>query len=225
MNFTRFLDFCCRAIAALLAIPAVHCVDDVIVVEVELIASSYESWRQFAVLCGWDVPDEKSPRPSQSFRALGAALDFSAYPKFPMLIRPPQDRMVSLRTLLSQVLEERRLAPSLSGKLYGKLMFMSRQHFGRLGRALLRAFSRMQLGRIQVLNNQVEAACKCWLANMAVLRPREIPASLSSMPMFLSYSDGEGEGAGVGVALWCPGGKVVGGYMNCQWKFDRLGLV
>ena len=49
---------------------------------------------------------------------------------------------------------------------------------------------------------------------MAVLRPREIPVSLSSLPMFLSYSDGEGEGAGVGVALWCPGGRIVGGDMK-----------
>ena len=33
LNFTRYPDFCCRAIGALLAIAAVHCVDDVLVVE------------------------------------------------------------------------------------------------------------------------------------------------------------------------------------------------
>ena len=33
-DLCRFPDFCCRAIAALMAIPAVHCVDDVIVIEV-----------------------------------------------------------------------------------------------------------------------------------------------------------------------------------------------
>ena len=34
LNFTRYADFCCRALAALFAIPATHCVDDVIVLEI-----------------------------------------------------------------------------------------------------------------------------------------------------------------------------------------------
>ena len=128
LNFTRFPDFCCRAIAAPLAIPAVHCVDDVIDVEIlELINCSYKAWRQSAVLCGWDVPDEKSPEPSQSFRALGAILAFSAYPRLPMLIHLAEDRKESLQVILEKVLHERRLAPSFSGKLYGKLMFLSSQ--------------------------------------------------------------------------------------------------
>ena len=33
LNFTRFPELCCRALAALFAIPAVHCVDDVLVIE------------------------------------------------------------------------------------------------------------------------------------------------------------------------------------------------
>lgn len=198
----------------LLAIPAVHCVDDVIVVEIlELISSSYYCWRSFARMCGWDVPDAKSPPPSQWFRALGAILDFTGFPSYPMYIRPAQDRLESLKVLLGQVLIERRLSPSLAGKLYGKLMFMSSQYFGRLGRALLRAFSRRQHENIHVLNNQIEAACNFWISSMESLRPREIPVSLSSMPVYLSYSDGEGEGAGVGIALWCPCGKIVGGYI------------
>ena len=214
LNFTRFPDFCCRVIAMLLAIPAVHCVDDVIVVEIlELISSSYYCWRSFARMCGWDVPDAKSPPPSQWFRALGAILDFTGFPSYPMYIRPAQDRLESLKVLLGQVLIERRLSPSLAGKLYGKLMFMSSQYFGRLGRALLRAFSRRQHENIHVLNNQIEAACNFWISSMESLRPREIPVSLSSKPVYLSYSDGEGEGAGVGIALWCPCGKVVGGYI------------
>ena len=88
----------------LLAIPAVHCVDDVIVVEVsELVSSSYSSWRAFAQMCGWDVPDAKSPPPSQLFRALGAILDFTGFPSSPMYIRLAQDRLESLKVLLGQV--------------------------------------------------------------------------------------------------------------------------
>ena len=37
---------------------------------------------------------------------------------------------------------------------------------------------------------------------------------MASAPVYLSYSDGEGEGAGVGVALWCPNGTCVGGYIK-----------
>ena len=107
LNFCRFPDFCCRAIAALLAIPAVHCVDDVIVVEVvELVSSAFACWRSFAEMCGWDVPDDKSPPPSQLFRALGAMLDFRTYPKTPMYICPAEDRMLSLKTVLTNVLDE-----------------------------------------------------------------------------------------------------------------------
>ena len=215
LNFRTFPDFCCRAIAALIAIPAVHCVDDVIVIEVvELFSSPCMCWRKFAELCGWDVPDEKPPPPSQVFWALGPLLDFPMYPKEPMMIRPVEERMSSSQITLGKFLVERRLNPSLTGELYGKLMFVSCLYFGRLGRALLRAFSRRQHKSIHMLNNQIEASVRFWLDNMESLRPREIPVSLSSMPCFLWYSDGEGEGAGVVIAMWRPCGRVVGGYLK-----------
>ena len=94
-----------------MAIPVIHGVDGVISVEVmELVSSGFECWRKFASLCGWDVPDEKSPPPSQCFRALGAVMDFSGYPKGPMMIRPASDRLESLKCLLGQVLVQRKLA-------------------------------------------------------------------------------------------------------------------
>ena len=112
-----------------------------------------------------------------------------------------------------EVLECGSLTPALAGKLYGKLMFLSSQYFGRLGRALLRAFSRRQheSGR-RGLNPQLTMALKFWISNMSSLRPREIPVSLHSLPKLLSYSDGEGKG-GVGVALWLPSGKTIAGYL------------
>ena len=33
LNFTRYAELCCQALAALFAIPAIHCVDDDIVLE------------------------------------------------------------------------------------------------------------------------------------------------------------------------------------------------
>ena len=215
LNFTRYADFCVRALAALFAIPAIHCVDDVIVLEIlKTIYSAFASWRGFAELCGWDVPDTKSPPPSQCFRALGALLDLSAFPTGPMLIKPVEDRMEGIIEALLKVSHAKRLSPSLAGKLYGKLMFMSSQYFGRLGRALLRAFSRRQHEFDRCgLNPQIIAAIGFWITHMRNLRPREVPVDLSEAPLFLSYSDGEGEGAGVGVALWFPDGSSIGGYI------------
>ena len=81
LNFTRFPEFCCRALGALFAIAAVHCVDDVIVIDLlSNIADGFACWRKFADLCGWDVPDSKSPPPAQLFRALGAMIDFQGTP-------------------------------------------------------------------------------------------------------------------------------------------------
>ena len=130
------------------------------------------------------------------------------------MIRPAGDRLVELLTILERILLEATLAPALAGKLYGKLMFLSSQYFGRLGRALLRAFSRRQheLDRFG-LNPQIKAAVNFWIAHMRCLRPRESPVCMADALVFLSYSDGEGEGAGVGVAMWCPDGSIVGGYI------------
>ena len=49
-----------------------------------------------------------------------------------------------------------------------------------------------------------------------------MPISLSSAPLFLSYSDGEGEGAGVGVALWFPNGSSIGGYIKLPEVIRRV---
>ena len=141
-------------------------------------------------------------------------IDLSLYPSGHMLFRPAEDRIQSLLEMLDMIHKEQKLSPSLAGKLYGKLMFLSSQYFGRLGRALLRAFSRRQHEDRYALNPQLLAAVAFWRRNMACLRPREIPTSLQNAPLFISYSDGEGEGAGVGVALWCPDGQVVGGYLK-----------
>ena len=67
---------------------------------------------------------------------------------------------------------------------------------------------------MHAINNQIEAACRFWISNIVVFRPREIPLSLQYKPVYLSYSDGEGEGAGMGIALWCPDGRVLGGYLK-----------
>ena len=126
---------------------------------------------------------------------------------FPLCIRRTEDRLSELLEILQKILGDRALAPALAGKIYGELMLPYSQYFGRLGCALLGAFSRRQHELIRFgLSPQIVAAANLWIARMRCLRPREIPVSLLDAPLFLSYSDGEGEGAGVGIALWCLDG-------------------
>ena len=106
-------------------------------------------------MCEWDAPDAKSPPPAQIFRALGAIVDLSQYPGGQLLFRPAEDRIESLMEMLNMVHAEKRLSPSLAGKLYGKLMFLSSQYFGRLGISLLRGpflGGNMKIGLLLILS-------------------------------------------------------------------------
>ena len=61
------------ALAASAALPVEHCVDDTVGFErMQTIQSGWTLWRLFAVLCGWRVPDAKSPPPAQVLTVLGA---------------------------------------------------------------------------------------------------------------------------------------------------------
>lgn len=94
-------------------------------------------------------------------------------------------------------------------------MFLGFESLGRLGRALLRAFSRRQheYGRT-ALNPQLLAAIKVYMSNLRSLKLREIPISLADRLTCVSYSDGEGESAGVGIALWWHSTRAVAGYIR-----------
>ena len=67
---------------------------------------------------------------------------------------------------------------------------------------------------MHVINKQIEAACLGWIANMVCLKPREIPITVNDKPVYLSYSDSAAEGAGGGDSLWCPDGRIIGGYIK-----------
>ena len=121
-------DFYCRALTVLLAIACIHCVDDMLVVDImKTVMSAYSSWREFALLCGWDVPDAKSPPPAQIFRALGAMIDLTAFPSGPLRFCPADDRVEGLCRQLEDIRRAGTLSLALAGKLYGKLMFLSCQ--------------------------------------------------------------------------------------------------
>ena len=84
------------------------------------------------------------PHQPDFFRALGAMVDLSAFPLGPLRFCPADERVEGVRKALGDIMIAKALPLVLASKIHGKLMFLSSQYFGRLGRALLRAFSRRQ---------------------------------------------------------------------------------
>ena len=213
LNFSRFPAWCVYALGMAFGLLADHCVDDILFVEqMRTGMSAFTSWRRFAVCCGWDIPDKKSPPPSQRFRTLGAITNLAGFPSGPILLEPAADRVAKILEELQDIFRNQRLTPALAGKLFGKMMFASSQYFMKYGRCMLRAFSRRQHERRSGWNPQLNAACMFWIRNVQSGKPREIPVNLGRLPVAVSYSDGEGSG-GVGIALWAPCGRVVAGKM------------
>ena len=178
--------------------------DDVLAVDRKTtIFSGWLVWRVLAACCGWVVPDEKSPLPSQVHRILGATSDLSQTPYGPPTLSIAQDRVEQLSSMIRDVLESGSLTPAMAGKLWGRLGFSCTQMFGRFGRAKLRPFSRRQHEHRQFwLNHQLTSALKWWLQILSCSPPRLVPTDLSARRRIVSYSDGEGSEAGIGVALW-----------------------
>ena len=216
LNFCRFPDTCCTWMAVLFAVCCGHCVDDLLAIErASTSFSAYMSWRALALACGWDVPDSKSPPPSSVLRTLGAMTDLSEFPDGPILLRAVEERCESIRVVLNNVLSSKYLMPALSGKIFGKLGFLSSQFYGRMGRSFLRAFARRQHDANHVgLNPQLRASCEFWLDEISRLRPREVPIDLSQVDVCVSYSDGEGAMGGVGIAVWIPNCQTLAGYIQ-----------
>ena len=94
VNFARVPDWCCHALASIAGLAASHCVDDVLAVDRKTtIFSGWLVWRVLAACCGWVVPDEKSPLPSQVHRILGGTSDLSQTPYGPPTLSIAQDRV------------------------------------------------------------------------------------------------------------------------------------
>jgi len=165
--------------------------------------SGWKLWRLFADLCGWRVPDSKSPLPSQLSVALGAEFDLRAFPSRPIIVRLTDQRIETIIDTLSIVLDKGSLGSGLAGQLWGKLQHACSMLWGRFGVCKLRPFSRRQHEQRTALNPQLRSSILWWLkALRANAFPREVPLSLTDMKTVVSYSDGEGGDAGVGVAIW-----------------------
>jgi len=206
LNFCRIPDWCAFVAARLFWSPFVHCIDDMISVEPEeSVTSSYVCWRTLARCAGWNIPDEKSPWPSEIFRLLGVIINLSGLPGSAPIIHMVEDRILKIINDFEAIKSAKELGSGHSGKLVGQLGFCCSQFYGRWGRAMLRPFYRRQHEETRFrLNPQLWASISWWLVNLKLAPPRPVFASCFPKHMVLSYSDGEGSDAGVGIAAWCP---------------------
>ena len=145
LNFSRYPSWCTWSVAVLFLLPMEQCVDDLLSVErLTTMLSGYHCWRAFASVCGWDVPDEKSPPPQRFLRTLGAMTDLRSFPNGPIRLESALERVEKTLSDLQEILKSGRLSPGFAGKLYGRMQWASATCFGRFGRAMLRSFSRRQ---------------------------------------------------------------------------------
>ena len=194
---------CCHAMAVLGALPCEHCVDDMISMErTRTMTTGWLLWRHIADLCGWRVPDSKSPPPSSVAVALGAEFDLSRHSRGLIRISIHDARVQAISAILRDIAAEQALPCGLAGQIWGKLQHATTMLWGKFGAAKLRPFMRRQHeAHRRGLNPQLRSAIEWWLALIASSAfPREVPISPGQLPCIVSYSDGEGSG-GVGVAI------------------------
>ena len=224
INFARYATWCGDILAVLAAIALAQCVDDLLSAEPEAtIASAFIMWRGFAEVCGWDVPDSKSPPPENIRRLLGAVSDLSWTPFSPPCLWIAEERSEKIILTLRSMLEKG-LPAALAGQVWGQLGFAQTSMMGRYGRAMLKAFKRRQYEpHRRNLNPQIRAAIDWWTDTLLSPPPRPVNVDVLSRPMVVSYSDGEGADAGVGVAVWSPMlDRAVGGYIRVPHELREL---
>ena len=108
----------CEALAVLFAVPASHCVDDMIGIDLaDVVRSGWESWRALAKVSGWEVGDDKSPPPSQKFVVIGVDLDMSDTPVGPAVLSISGKRVAVLTQLLHYFLSSNRVSPGEAFRL------------------------------------------------------------------------------------------------------------
>ena len=136
LNFSRYPSWCCYAMAVLGALPTEHCVDDIIACErASTILSGWRLWHRFADLCGWRVPDTKSPPPTTCQSVLGACIDTSAFPQHPIHFSITDRRIEVIGQGLRDNLAAGRPHSGLAGTMWGKLQHACSMLWGRYGAA------------------------------------------------------------------------------------------
>ena len=135
---------------------------------------------------------------------IGVTGNTSGTPAEPAHLSVSTKRIVALSKMLRSIIHKSRLPPGEASSLAGKLGFAFNAVFGRVGRAKLRPiFDRCHKTRFRGGLSPQFKSCLLWCSLFLQMNvSREIPTSMPSRPLVVSYSDGEGAKAGVGVSIY-----------------------
>ena len=205
VSFARYPAAFCEIIAVLFLLPATHCADDVIFIEVlEVAAAGKLCWDLLMRLCGWLMSAAKDMAPSGCFSVVGISLNLKPYPFSDPSVLITARRVSALLDILEAVLKAKVLGCGEAASLAGKLGFALCVTFGRFGRCRVKPIMRRAYSRARRLNPELLSALQWWLRFLKNFEPRPVPTCLAALPLAVSYSDGEGGLAGIGAALWHP---------------------
>ena len=142
------------------------------------IQSGWTLWRPFEDLCGWRVPDARSPPPAQFLTVLGAEFDLRPFPHQQMIIRITERRLQVHRQLSGRI-EVWPLVLWSNTSDMGKMQHASSMLWVKNGASKLSAFPGRQRESRTELNVQLRSAWEWWLRVLLVgATPREIPKHL-----------------------------------------------
>ena len=200
-NFSRHPAWWCYLMAPMYGLPLQHTVDDVMATERNsVVECGNKVWRETIDLAGWDIPNSKSPKPSNNTCLLGADVRHDGDAS---VLDITETRVDTLEQLIMEHLNSNLLSAGAAGKLYGRLSATSSQSNGKYGRAKLGPIkSRQYDHHNKKLTNQLRAALLWWADALRNRVPRPVPLERvrRSNPV-ITYSDGEGSG-GVGVVIF-----------------------
>ena len=197
--------------APMYGLPLQHTVHDVMATERNsIVQSGNDVWRETIDLAGWDIPDSKSPKPSDNTCLLGADIRHDAEGS---VIDITEARVDTLEQLIMEHLNSNLLAAGAAGKLWSIIghEFAVKCKYGRAKLGPIK--SRQYDHHNNKLTNQLRAALLWWADALRNRVPRPVPLErVRRSNLVITYSDGEGSG-GVGIVIF---GDFPDGL--CIWK-------
>ncbi len=187
--YNRFGDFLITMARSLLAIPALHYVDDYGAVEPpHSAASGFETFLHFKKTLGFDMKRSKEQPPAFMQKTLGVSLSFM---DDCITVAPTAARVQKMTSAIQQCLHTDLLSSHDAETMAGKLVFLSTTMFGRMGRAATKPIYGRQYFTVRnrKLTHALRDALTAWLHVLSTSPPRAVPWHLPDGHCNFLYAD------------------------------------
>ena len=189
-HFNKMTDALLWLARSLLAVPAIHYVDDLGSVDpVRSALSSFECFDSFCSMLGYRLKFSKRQPPDKVQKIQGVILDIC---EDGVRVAPSEARVRRVSEAVRNSLLTDQLTPETASKLAGKLGFLSTSLWGRVGHALTRPLhGRAQAGSdgTSALNSGLRASLRCLLTVLETPLPRFLPFRQGHCVSAVLYAD------------------------------------